>query len=205
MKKPKLIGIVGGSCSGKTTFASELKKKFKNKSIVLSQDNYYRGLNSSEEPSSYNFDHPNALDLEQMKLDLISLKKGFPVSIPSYDFNTHKRSNKTINITPPDLLIIEGLFLFSHKEIRNFFDIKVFFNVPETDRLKRRLKRDVLERGRSRDEVLWRFNKHCEPAYKKFILPSAKYADINISPTDGFGSSYENQLSHIIYLLEQIS
>jgi len=198
MIKPKLIGIVGGSGSGKTTFAQRISKCSRMDSVVLSQDNYYRGLGAHEHPSSYNFDHPDVLELDRMCADLGWLKKGCAASIPIYDFSLHKRLDEEILINPVELVVVEGLFLFTPKEMRELFDIKIFLNVSATDRLGRRLDRDVASRTRSHDEVVWRFNEHCEPAYSKFISPSSKYADLKITPAAGFGPSYDKQISDVI-------
>jgi len=133
-----------------------------------------------------------------MRADLACLREGRPVIIPEYDFTIHKRSNEQIRLEPTDIIIVEGLFLFLHKEIRELFDLRVFFDVPKSERFRRRLERDVVSRGRSRDEVLWRFTEHCESAYLNFILPSAQYADMEIALNDGFGPLYEQQVLKVV-------
>ncbi len=195
---PKLIGIVGGSGSGKTTFAQRISECSRVDSVVLSQDNYYRGLGEHDDPSSYNFDHPDALELDRMCADLDRLKTGCATSIPMYDFTSHKRSDEQIMINPVEWVVVEGLFLFAHKEMRELFDLKIFLDVSAADRLARRLARDVKTRGRSRDEVVRRFDEYCEPACCEFISPSSIYADLKITPAAGFGPLYDKQISDVI-------
>jgi len=181
-----LIGIVGGSGSGKTTFANELMSQCSGmETIALSQDNYYKGLDGDADPASYNFDLPEALDLDRMSEDLNCLKQGKAVCIPSYNFVTHRREAKGIHLCPAELVIIEGLFLFTSEKLRKLFDLKIFLDVPEATRLSRRIDRDVKGRGRSRDEVLWRFREHAEPAYKCYIASAARYADMVVTSRDG--------------------
>ena len=196
--KTKLIGIVGGSCSGKTVFADHLNSRTHGRSMVLSQDNYYRGLGGLESADTYNFDHPDALDLPRLQRHLASLRDGNSILMPVYDFTSHKRQAQGIEVVPPEIVIVEGLFLFSYFSIRNLFDLKIFFDVPREIRLNRRLERDVITRGRSRDEVVQRFNEHCEPAYREFISPSSIYADLKITPAAGFGPLYDKQVSNVI-------
>ena len=196
---PYLIGVVGGSGSGKTTFSTELAEQCGGMEVsVLSQDNYYMGLNQSDDPATYNFDRPAALDLDRMSDDINCLKSGDAVHIPSYDFTTHQRREDSTLVCPADVIIAEGLFLFTHKEMRELFDLKIFLHVPTADRLARRLDRDVMTRGRSRDKIVRRFNEHCEPAYHDFISPSSIYADLKITPAAGFGPLYDKQISDVI-------
>ncbi|MFL2612013.1 MAG: uridine kinase [Flavobacteriaceae bacterium] len=180
-----IIGICGGTASGKSTFSQELieylnAKKIKSDYLML--DNYYRDLKhlSIEERELVNFDDPKSIDFELFYQHLKLLMKGEFVNTPTYSYKTHLRKNKTKNIGKNDVLIIDGLFILLKKKIRDFFDLTIFLNVDESIRLERRIKRDVFERNRTENQIRERFKQMIKPMHDKFIQPSKKYADIII-------------------------
>jgi len=180
--KPILIGIVGGSCSGKTTFARKLFNHFGKRSLLLSQDSFYRNLDSNVDINNYNFDEPQAIDFEKMEnviKDIINKDKF--VKIPIYDFKTAKAiDNKIMDCSNIEIVIIEGVFIFNNDNIRNLLDFKIFIDTDVDTRLNRRIKRDVKNRGRTIKIVIYRHNRFVKPAYDKYIEPCKKYADIII-------------------------
>tara|TARA_X000000368_G_scaffold68342_1_gene49336 strand:+ start:1980 stop:2609 length:630 start_codon:yes stop_codon:yes gene_type:complete len=180
-----IIGICGGTASGKSTLSQELIKYLKTKNIksdYLLLDNYYRDLKhlSLEERELINFDNPESVDFELFYQHLKLLMIGEYVNTPTYSYKTHLRKNKTNLIGNNDVLIIDGLFILLKKNIRDFFDLTIFLNVDDSIRLERRIKRDVLERNRSEKEIRERFKKMIKPMHDKFIQPSKIHADIII-------------------------
>ena len=180
-----IIGICGGTASGKSTLSQELIKYLKTKNIksdYLLLDNYYRDLKhlSLEERELINFDNPESVDFELFYQHLKLLMIGEYVNTPTYSYKTHLRKNKTNRIGNNDVLIIDGLFILLKKNIRDFFDLTIFLNVDDSIRLERRIKRDVLERNRSEKEIRERFKKMIKPMHDKFIQPSKIHADIII-------------------------
>jgi uridine kinase len=180
-----IIGICGGTASGKSTFSQELieylnTKKIKSDYLLL--DNYYRDLKdlTIEERELVNFDDPESVDFELFYQHLKLLMIGEYVNTPTYSYKTHLRKNKTNRIGKNGVLIIDGLFILLKKNIRDFFDLTIFLNVDDSIRLERRIKRDVLERNRSEKEIRERFKKMIKPMHDKFIQPSKIHADIII-------------------------
>ncbi len=177
------IGITGGTGSGKTTILEEIKKKFSKSDIgFISQDSYYNdnGNLSFEEKNKINFDHPEAVDFDLMINHLNLLKNGKNINQPIYSFFDHNRIEKTELIEPKKIMVIEGLLILTNKKLRDLIDVKVFVDSKSNLRFKRRLNRDVNERGRSEEEVIELFNKRLNEMHKMYVEPMMKYCDIII-------------------------
>lgn len=180
-----IIGVAGGTGSGKTTVVHKIMQKLAGEAVsVLAQDSYYKSLDqlSYQERCAINFDHPDSVDFDLLIEHVKQLKQGYPVEQPVYSFNDHKRSGESIKVFPPKVLILEGILLFSYKMLRELCDIKIFVHVDSDQRLIRRLRRDMAERGRDLEEVLERYQNSLKPMHEEFIEPTMKYADI-IIPT----------------------
>jgi uridine kinase len=179
---PFVIGVAGGTGSGKTTLATKLKDAFRDESVILSQDFYYRANTDIpfEERIKLNYDHPNAIDTDLLIEDIRKLKSGQAIDHPQYSFITHTRTNETVHMEPAPVIILEGILIFENKELLNLMDIKVFVDTDADIRLIRRLTRDVKERGRSLDSVIDQYMATVKPMHEQFVEPSKKYADIII-------------------------
>lgn len=181
-----IIGIAGGTGSGKTTLVYQIKKNFSSEKVcVISQDSYYKSTDhlSDDERSKINFDHPNAIDFELLVAQLKQLKSGINIAQPVYSFLTHNRTKDVVNTSAARIVIVEGILIFNHEELRNLFDIKLFVHVDSDERLVRRIRRDISERGRSIDDVLHRYKETLKPMHMQFVEPTKTYADI-IIPND---------------------
>ncbi len=178
-----LIGVAGGSGSGKTTIAHNLVKVFSDEeAILVEQDAYYRELEdlSLEERAKVNFDHPSSIEFSLMKKHLENLKNSIAIERPIYNFKTHSRDNKKLKINPSKIIIVEGILIFAIKEIRDLFDIKIFVDTDADEMLLRRIERDISERGRSFQTVKEQYLKTVKPMYLEFCEPTKRYADIII-------------------------
>ena len=175
-----LLGIAGGSGSGKSTFASKLRERLKGRVCVVKMDNYYKCLDhlSVEERANVNFDSPDAFDIELLVSDIVSLKNGNSVECPLYDFEMHTRKTETRTLYPKNVIIIEGIFVLAIEEIRNLLDMKIFVDGDSDERLIRRIMRDVKWRGREVADIVNQYTKFVKPMHEKHIEPSKKYADI---------------------------
>lgn len=181
-----IIGIAGGTGSGKTTVVNQILNQFPEKEVgILSQDSYYNETHhlSFEERASINFDHPRAIDFELLVSHLKGLKAGETINQPIYSFVTHNRTEDYISTHPRKVLIVEGILIFTNPELRDLFDVKIFVHADSDERLIRRLKRDISERGRDMDEVLNRYQTTLKPMHQQFIEPTKAFADI-IIPND---------------------
>jgi uridine kinase len=181
-----VIGIAGGTGSGKTTVVNQIINELPANQVgVISQDSYYRDTSDLpyEERVKINFDHPKAIDFELLAVHLNDLKKGKTIRQPVYSFIEHNRTTKTITTSPKDVMIVEGILILTHPEIRDMFDIKIYVHADSDERLIRRLKRDISERGRDLEEVLHRYKTTLKPMHQQFIEPTKEYADI-IIPTN---------------------
>ena len=173
---PVLVGIVGGSGSGKTTLASGLAAlTVEYGSRLISQDSYYRGLPPGVSAESYNFDDPAALDLDLLAAHLRELRSGKAIQAPDYDFSTHQRAGRGVCVEPARLLIVEGLFLFMTEALRDSFDLRFFLDVPEAERLRRRVARDTQQRGRTAADVIRQFEQQVEPMYRRYVWPTRAF------------------------------
>jgi uridine kinase len=185
-----IIGIAGGTGSGKTTVVNQIINQFHHTDVcVISQDSYYRDTTnlSYEDRTKINFDHPRAIDFELLIAHVKQLKAGFEIPQPIYSFVTHNRTSDIIITKPREVLIIEGILILTNPELRDLFDIKIFVHADSDERLIRRLKRDIAERGRDMVEVLSRYQTTLKPMHEQFIEPSKNYADI-IIPNDTFNT-----------------
>lgn len=182
-----IVGIAGGTGSGKTTVVKKIVNNLPNESIVLlPQDSYYKdnGNLPIEERLEINFDHPNAVEFELLIEHIKMLKNGQNIQQPIYSYLTCTRSSETIPIIPKEVIIVEGILVLTNEILRNLFDIKVFVHADADDRLNRVIQRDIVERGRSVHKVLERYEKTVKPMHLQFIEPSMRYADI-IVPQGG--------------------
>ena len=178
-----LIGITGGTGCGKTTVVNQIIEELPSGQVsVISQDSYYKDLShlSYEERTEVNFDHPKSLDFDLLREHLSQLKEGKTIMQPTYSFVEHNRLPVTIPIAPCKVLIVEGILIFSHPDLRNLFDIKIYVHADSDERLIRRIKRDISERGRTIEEVLNRYQTTLKPMHQEFIEPTKEYADIII-------------------------
>ena len=178
-----VIGIAGGSGSGKTTVVNSITSKLKEKVVVIPQDSYYKDSSHlpMEERQQINFDHPDAIDFKLLCAQLAELKKGNTVEQPVYSYITCSRSKtETVTVAPAEVIIIEGILVFTCKELRDQMDIKIFVDADDDDRLMRVMARDILERGKTVENVIERYSKTVKPMYLQFIEPSKRYADIII-------------------------
>ena len=170
MENILVIGIAGGTGSGKTTLVKRIKEQFGDVVSVLSHDNYYRRLDYMplEERCKVNYDEPKALETELMSLHLAQLRAGVAIDCPVYDFSQHNRSDETLHIVPTQVIIVEGILIFENKQLRDLMDIRIC----------RRIKRDVNKRGRSLESVIEQYQTTVKPMHEKYVEPSKKYAHI---------------------------
>ena len=176
-----VIGIAGGTGSGKTTVVNKILQELKEQEIaVLSQDAYYRDNShlAFSERETINYDHPRSIDFELLVEHLKELKKGNPIEQPVYSYTKHTRLDRFTTIFPKDVVIVEGILVFTDKDLLDQFDIKVFVHTDSDERLIRRVRRDVEERGRDLDEVLTRYTTTLRPMHNQFIEPTKSFADI---------------------------
>lgn len=178
-----IIGIAGGTGCGKTTVVSQILNQLPIEEVgVISQDSYYKDTShlSYEERVAINFDHPRSIDFELLETHLKQLKKGQTIQQPVYSFINHNRTSDVIITHPRKVIIVEGILILTHPELRDLFDIKIYVHADSDERLIRRLKRDINERGRDIDEVLSRYQNTLKPMHQQFIEPTKEYADIII-------------------------
>lgn len=176
-----IIGIAGGTGSGKTTVVTNILRSLNAEDVlVISQDNYYKDHNdlSFEEREKINFDHPRSIDFDLLTEHVKQLKSGEMIEQPVYSFITHSRKDETIITHPKNVIIVEGILVLTNPELRELFDVKIFVHADSDERLIRRIRRDIQERGRDLDEVLTRYQKTLKPMHEQFIEPSKSHADI---------------------------
>ena len=175
-----VIGIAGGTGSGKTTLMNNIVETFGDDVTILSHDNYYRRLDhlTMEERTKVNYDEPAALETELMATHLQALRSGFAVECPVYDFSQHNRSSETIHIVPRKVIIVEGILIFENQALRDLMDIRIFVDTDADVRLCRRIKRDVTKRGRTLESVLEQYQTTVKPMHEKYVEPSKKFANI---------------------------
>ena len=175
-----LIGIAGGSGSGKSTFASKIRERLKGRVCVVKMDNYYKCLDhlSVEERANVNFDSPDAFDIDLLVSDIISLKNGNNIECPLYDFEKHTRKSEKRTLYAKNVIIVEGIFILAIEKIRNVLDMKIFVDGDSDERLIRRIMRDIKWRGREISDIVNQYQQFVKPMHEKYIEPSKKYADI---------------------------
>ncbi len=187
VNKNIIIGVSGGSGSGKTFFAETLAKKIgRDKSFVLYQDSYYIDQSSKfdHDGGSVNFDHPDAIDFDLLAKHLKSLKQGMDIQVPIYDFATHKRLEKAVYQENKPIIIVDGILILTQPKLRKLFDESIFVHTPEDIRFQRRMVRDINERGRTKDGVIAQFEGQVKPMHDLFVEPSKEFATIISSGTD---------------------
>lgn len=188
MKNPVLIGVAGGSGSGKSTVAGELFRQFQYDSVaMIEQDSYYKDQShlSIEDRVKTNYDHPLAFDNDLLMVHLQELLQGRAIDKPIYDFKVHNRKQETIRVEPKDVIILEGMLILEDERIRDLMDIKVFVDTDADVRIVRRIVRDIEERGRSLDSVVNQYLSVVRPMHLQFIEPTKRYADV-IIPEGGY-------------------
>ena len=188
MKRPLIIGITGGTGSGKSTVSKEIFKLIPEKKIVvIEQDSYYKDQShlTFEERTKTNYDHPLAFDNELLIKHLKDLLANKPIEKPIYDFEKHTRKKETVTVEPKDIIILEGILILFEEEIRNLLDIKIFVDTDSDVRVIRRILRDIRERGRTLESVINQYMDTVRPAHLQFIEPTKRYADIVI-PEGGY-------------------
>ena len=185
-----VIGIAGGTGSGKTTVVNQIINELPEDEVcVISQDSYYKATDnlSYEERIKINFDHPRAIDFDLLETHISDLKSGKIIQQPIYSFKTHNRTKDTIKTHPRKVVIIEGILIFNSKKLLDLFDIKIFVHADADERLIRRVRRDIKERGRDIDEVLDRYKDTLKPMHQQFIEPTKNFADL-IIPNDRYNT-----------------
>jgi uridine kinase len=194
-----IIGICGGTCSGKSTISEKLKDYYKKTGVnKINTDSYYKDHSdlSFKERSQINFDHPNSIDFELLIKHLNNLIKNNSIKEPVYSYKSHKRLKKNKLLNPKRIIILEGLHIFCNAELINLIDFGLFLNLDSVTRLERRIKRDINERGRTEEEVINRFNEMCEPMYQEFIFPSRTKANVIIN-------SNQKSINEVINLINE--
>jgi uridine kinase len=200
MTNPFIVGITGGSASGKTMFLKSLLKHFpKDEICLVSQDNYYkdRHLQPKDENGVENFDTPQSIEFDDYARDIKMLKNGEPVSRKEYTFNNPNVVPKMLDFKPSKIVVVEGLFVFYFPELVKLLDLKVFIDAKDYVKLKRRIMRDNSERGYDLDDVLYRYEKHVAPTYEKYIDPFKYDADIIIPNNNKFDKGLEVLVSYL--------
>ncbi len=180
---PLVIGVAGGSGSGKTTVAQMvLKQVGKSRIAFLQHDSYYRELTGlpQAQRAQVNFDHPDSLESEMLKEHILMLKQWKPVEVPVYDFTTHSRTDETIHVDPRRVILVEGILIFADPKLRELFDVKIFVDTDSDIRFIRRLNRDITERGRTTEMVVKQYMNTVRPMHLEFVEPSKRYADVII-------------------------
>jgi len=189
MKKPYIVGITGGSASGKTLFLDKLLHAFDDRQVCLiSQDNYYkpRNLQPLDNKGIYNFDTPQSIDFEEYAGDIRKIQAGETVFRQEYTFNNPNKTPKILEFKPAPVVVVEGIFVLYYPELANLLDLKVFIDAKEYIKLKRRIVRDKVERGYDLDDVLYRYEMHVMPTYEKYIEPFKHDADLIVPNNRGF-------------------
>lgn len=187
MKKPILIGITGGTGSGKSTVAKSIYRNFKKESIaIIMQDSYYKDQShlTFEERTKTNYDHPHAFDTPLLIEHLEKLLRGEAIEMPIYDFTVHNRKKETVKEEPKDIIIVEGILILEDKRLRDLFDIKIYVDTDADIRILRRLTRDIRDRGRTLESVIDQYLSVVRPMHLQFIEPTKRYADL-IVPEGG--------------------
>jgi uridine kinase len=190
-KIPLVIGIAGGSGSGKTTVVNEILKRVGTQRIAyLQHDSYYKDLTGLPpvQRADINFDHPDSLETDLLIQHIASLRDFQPVSVPIYDFSTDSRTNQTFTVEPQNVILVEGILIFVEPELRKMFDLKIFVDTDADLRFIRRLHRDITERSRTTEYVIQQYQATVRPMHLEFVEPSKRYADV-IIPEGGFNAA----------------
>ena len=202
-----VIGVAGGTGSGKSTLVKRLQEAFVGDDVVtLCHDYYYKAHPelTYEERTKLNYDHPQAFDTEMLVEHIKALKNNVPVEHPVYSFVDHDRTSESVSVKPSKVIIVDGILIFENKELRDLMDIKVYVDTDADIRLARRILRDVCERGRTMQSVITQYTSTVKPMHEEFVEPSKKYADV-IIPEGGFNSVAGSMLIQNIRSLIQSS
>jgi uridine kinase len=202
MNGVKIVGIAGGSGSGKTTIVNRITEIVTEYALVA-QDNYYRSAEyvTNRTITGFNFDHPDAFDSDLLFEQLAALKAGTPIRMPQYDFVHHRRRPETVVVEPRRLVIFEGIMIFFDRRVRELIDLKLYVDTPDDIRFIRRLRRDITERGRTVDSVIEQYTQKVRPGHYEFVEPTKAYADLVI-PEGGFN---ERAMEALIPFLRQVA
>jgi len=185
-----IIGIAGGTGSGKTTVVNQIVAELPEDEVgIITQDSYYKDTSdlTYQERTKINFDHPNSIDFPLLAQHIKALRAGESIEQPVYSFVDHNRTGNTVTISPKRVMIVEGILVLTQAQIRDLFDIKIYVHTDSDERLIRRLKRDITQRGRDLEEVLGRYQTTLKPMHQQFIEPSKEFADI-IIPTNRYNT-----------------
>ena len=188
---PLVIGIAGGSGSGKTTVAQEILQRVGPARIAfLQHDSYYKDLSGlpPTQRAQVNFDHPNSLETDLLAHHIAALRDGKAVEVPIYNFSTHSRTDRTFTVQPRGVILVEGILIFTEAALREMFDVKIFVDTDSDIRFIRRLERDLAERGRTTESVIKQYQSTVRPMHMEFVEPSKRYADV-IIPEGGFNTA----------------
>lgn len=202
MKDVIVIGIAGGTCSGKSTLIQKIKEEFGDTITMLSHDFYYKAHNdiSFEDRKKLNYDHPDSFDTDLMIGHIKQLINGETIERPVYDFTIHNRIDETVTVRPSKVIVVEGILIFENKELRDMCDIKVFIDTDADVRIIRRIVRDVSERGRTLESVVTQYLTTVKLMHEQFVEPSKKYVDV-IIPEGGYNKVALEMLNERIYAL----
>ena len=199
MKKICVVGVAGGSASGKTTIVNKIREYFGSDIVVISHDSYYKAHNDMpfSERCKLNYDHPESFETTKMAEDVRQLMAGNSIEMPIYDYTIHNRSDETVLIEPRKVIIVEGILILENKELRDLMDVKVYVDTDADERLMRRIKRDMQERARSIDSILEQYSETVKPMHEEFVETSKKYADV-IIPRGGENQAGINMLQEYL-------
>ncbi len=202
MKDVIVIGIAGGTGSGKSTLVKKIKEEFHDRTTIMSHDFYYKQHNdiTFEQRKKLNYDHPESFDTDLMIEHIRELASGREIQRPVYDFTIHNRVDDTVTVKPAKVIIVEGILIFENKELRDMFDIKLFIDTDADVRIIRRILRDVSERGRTLESVVNQYLTTVKPMHEQFVEPYKKYADI-IIPEGGHNQVAIEMVNHRIHSL----
>ena len=198
--KPYIVGIAGGSASGKTSFLRDLKTNMPKGSLcIISQDNYYKPIEEQEidENGEVNFDLPESINRVQFYRDLINIRKGDEITIKEYTFNKKDKVPGFLKVNPAPIIVMEGLFIFHYEEIRKSLDLRVFIDARENVKLERRIKRDAEERGYDEADVRYRWENHVTPSYQKFLKPYRDDCHVIITNNSHYKKGLAVLLNHL--------
>ncbi|MEX2593998.1 MAG: uridine-cytidine kinase [Anditalea sp.] len=205
MDKPYIVGITGGSASGKTLFLDKLLDFFEpNQICLISQDNYYRPLHlqPKDDLGIHNFDTPDSIDFQQYADDIRKIESGETISRQEYTFNNTNKAPRILTFVPAPVVLVEGIFVLYYPELADLLDLKIFIDAKDHIKIKRRILRDKVERGYDLDDVLYRYEKHVMPTYEKYIEPFKHDADLIVPNNKGFDKALDIIKS---YLMKKIA
>lgn len=205
MNKVCIVGVAGGTASGKTTIVNRIAEYFGNDIVVINHDSYYKPYRdlSFEERKLVNYDHPDTFETDRMANDIRDLIKGHSIEMPVYDYTIYTRSDKTVRVDPKPVIIIEGILILENKELRDLMDAKIYVDTDADERLMRRIRRDMTERARSIESIMDQYAATVKPMHEEFVEPSKKYADIIIPRGGGNETGIGMLMEYLKHLIAQ--